>query len=87
MEQFIVCEPEASPAELDAMVANSREFYESLGIPYRLVNIVSGGLNNAAAIKYDLRLGSLTRESTRNWSLALTVPITVSPKINQVKKS
>lgn len=32
------------------------------------------------------RLGSLTRESTRNWSLALTVPITVSPKINQVKK-
>ncbi|KIR60362.1 serine-tRNA ligase [Cryptococcus bacillisporus CA1280] len=54
VEQFIVCEPEASPAELDNMVANAREFYESLGIPYRLVNIVSGGLNNAAAIKYDL---------------------------------
>ncbi|ODN96486.1 serine-tRNA ligase [Cryptococcus wingfieldii CBS 7118] len=54
VEQFIVCVPEESPAHLDNMVANSRDFYESLGIPYRVVNIVSGGLNNAAAIKYDL---------------------------------
>ena len=36
------------------MLENSREFYESLEIPYRIVNIVSGGLNNAASIKYDL---------------------------------
>ena len=39
---------------LDMMVENSKEFYESLGLPYRVVNIVSGALNNAAAIKYDL---------------------------------
>jgi seryl-tRNA synthetase len=39
---------------LDMMLENSKEFYESLELPYRLVNIVSGGLNNAAAIKYDL---------------------------------
>lgn len=39
---------------LDMMLDNSKEFYESLEIPYRVVNIVSGGLNNAAAIKYDL---------------------------------
>lgn len=31
------------------------------------------------------RLGSLTRESTRSWSLALTVPTTVSPKTDQMK--
>ena len=36
------------------MIKNSREFYESLNLPYRVVNIVSGALNNAAAKKYDL---------------------------------
>jgi seryl-tRNA synthetase len=35
-------------------VANAEEFYQSLGIPYRVVNIVSGELNSAAAKKYDL---------------------------------
>lgn len=39
---------------LDFMVQNAREFYQTLEIPYRVVNIVSGALNNAAAIKYDL---------------------------------
>jgi len=39
---------------LDSMVETAREFYESLEIPYRIVNIVSGALNNAASIKYDL---------------------------------
>merc|ERR1719362_1311004 len=32
----------------------AQEFYQTLGIPYRTVNIVSGELNNAAAKKYDL---------------------------------
>jgi len=36
------------------MIQMSQEFYQSLGIPYRTVNIVSGELNNAAAKKYDL---------------------------------
>jgi hypothetical protein len=35
-------------------VANAEEFYQSLSIPYRVVNIVSGELNSAAAKKYDL---------------------------------
>lgn len=39
---------------LDQMLANSEAFYQSLELPYRVVNIVSGALNNAAAIKYDL---------------------------------
>ena len=38
----------------EEMVINSKEFYQSLGIPYRLVAIVSGALNLAGAIKYDL---------------------------------
>lgn len=36
------------------MISYSEEFYKSLGVPYRVVAIVSGALNNAAAKKYDL---------------------------------
>lgn len=36
------------------MFANSEEFYQNLGLPYQVVAIVSGALNNAAAKKYDL---------------------------------
>jgi len=36
------------------MISYSEEFYKSLDIPYRVVAIVSGALNNAAAKKYDL---------------------------------
>jgi tRNA synthetase class II core domain (G, H, P, S and T) len=32
----------------------SEEFYQSLNLPYRVMAIVSGALNNAAAKKYDL---------------------------------
>jgi seryl-tRNA synthetase len=54
VEQFVVCEPEASPAHHKEMIETAEAFYQSLGIPYRVVNICSGELNNAAAIKYDL---------------------------------
>lgn len=36
------------------MISTSEEFYQSLGLPYQIVAIVSGALNNAAAKKYDL---------------------------------
>ena len=36
------------------MIDLSEKFYQGLGIPYRVVGIVSGELNNAAAKKYDL---------------------------------
>ena len=36
------------------MIANSEEFYKTLGLPYRVVAIVSGALNNAASKKLDL---------------------------------
>lgn len=36
------------------MKSTAEEFYQSLGLPYRVVVIVSGALNNAAAKKYDL---------------------------------
>ena len=39
---------------MDEMIGNAEEFCKTLGIPYRVVNIVSGELNNAAAKKLDL---------------------------------
>ena len=36
------------------MIEISQEFYKSLELPFRVVNIVSGELNNAAAKKLDL---------------------------------
>jgi len=54
IEQFTLVEPEKSWEEHDQMINMAEEFYQSLGIPYRTVAIVSGELNNAAAKKYDL---------------------------------
>ncbi|KAK6362076.1 Cytosolic seryl-tRNA synthetase [Orbilia blumenaviensis] len=54
VEQFVLCDPEKSWEEFDKMISYSEEFYQSLGLPYRVVAIVSGALNNAAAKKYDL---------------------------------
>lgn len=54
IEQFCITEPEKSWEEFDRMISLSEQFYQSLGLPYRVVGIVSGELNNAAAKKYDL---------------------------------
>lgn len=56
VEQFCITSPldGASEEMFQAMVGNAEGFYKRLGIPYRIVSIVSGELNNAAAIKYDL---------------------------------
>ncbi|EGR33298.1 seryl-tRNA synthetase, putative [Ichthyophthirius multifiliis] len=54
IEQFVLCKPEDSWQELENMIKISEEFMQALGLPYRIVNIVSGALNDAAAKKYDL---------------------------------
>jgi len=56
IEQFAITEDsiELSDAMQKEMIGIAEEFYQSLGIPYRVVNIVSGELNNAAIRKYDL---------------------------------
>ncbi|KAJ3116876.1 Cytosolic seryl-tRNA synthetase [Phlyctochytrium bullatum] len=54
VEQFVLCDPEKSWEMHEEMLAAAEEFYKSLGLPYRVVNIVSKALNNAAAKKYDL---------------------------------
>jgi len=56
IEQFIFCNSdiEVSMAMQEEMILSAEEFYKSLGFTYRVVNIVSGELNNAAIKKYDL---------------------------------
>lgn len=54
VEQFVLTAPDKSWEEHEFLLSVSEEFYQSLKIPYRVVTIVSGALNNAAAKKYDL---------------------------------
>jgi seryl-tRNA synthetase len=54
IEQFCLTTPEKSWDMFEQMISISEEFYQSLGLHYQIVNIVSGALNNAAAKKYDL---------------------------------
>lgn len=54
VEQFVLTSPDDSWKMLEEMIEISEKFYQSLELPYRVVSIVSGALNNAAAKKYDL---------------------------------
>ncbi len=54
VEQFCITTPEESWGVHEEMIKISEEFYQSLNLPYRVINIVSGALNDAAAKKYDL---------------------------------
>lgn len=56
IEQFVLTSPHDNESwkMMDEMIANAEEFCQTLGIPYRIVNIVSGALNHAASKKLDL---------------------------------
>jgi len=56
VEQFVICSPNDGESWkiMEEMNGNAEAFYQALNIPYRIVGIVSGALNNAAAKKLDL---------------------------------
>ncbi|GBP27282.1 hypothetical protein EVAR_77296_1 [Eumeta japonica] len=56
VEQFVLTSPHdgASWVMMDEMITNAEDFCKKLDLPYRIVNIVSGALNHAAAKKLDL---------------------------------
>lgn len=56
LEQFCLTEDdlEVSQAEHKRMLECAKDFYDALGIGYRVVTLVSGELNDAAIKKYDL---------------------------------
>jgi len=54
IEQFVICKPEESNQIHERLIQHSEEFYQSLGLSYRVVLISSGEMNDAASKKYDL---------------------------------
>lgn len=54
VEQFIFCAAEDSWKMHEELIANAEAIYTKLKIPYRVINIVSGAINDNAAKKYDL---------------------------------
>lgn len=54
IEQFIFCKPEESWKFHEELISNSEELYKKLEIPYRIVSIASGELNDNVTKKYDL---------------------------------
>lgn len=54
IEQYIFCKPENSWGFHEELIENAEEIYKRLNIPYRIVSIASGDLNDNAAKKYDL---------------------------------
>jgi len=54
VEQYVFCKPENSWEIHNELIQNAEELYKQLELPYRIVNIASGELNDNAAKKYDL---------------------------------
>jgi len=54
VEQFVFCKPENSWNFFEELISNTEELFKELKLPYRIVNIASGELNDNAAMKYDL---------------------------------
>jgi seryl-tRNA synthetase len=54
VEMFVYCRPEDSWDEHDRLLAIEEELAETIGIPYRVVNVAAGDLGASAAKKYDI---------------------------------
>ncbi|GAB4306534.1 MAG: serine--tRNA ligase [Promethearchaeota archaeon] len=54
VEQFVYCTAEQSWEMHERLVANAEGIYRALGLPYRVVDIASGEMNDNAARKFDL---------------------------------
>ena len=54
VEMFIFSQPEDSWKLHEELIQNVEEFFQSLKIPYRVVNVCTGDLGTVAAKKYDL---------------------------------
>lgn len=54
IEQYVYCKPEDSWKFHEEMIKITEEIFQQLELPYRIVNIASGEMNDNAAKKYDL---------------------------------
>ncbi|MFW9777537.1 MAG: serine--tRNA ligase [Candidatus Heimdallarchaeota archaeon] len=56
IEQFCFVHPDESYKMHEELIGNAEQLYQRLKLPYRVVNIASGELNDNAAKKYDLEV-------------------------------
>jgi len=54
IEQFAITNPENSWDEMARMIKISAEFYDTLGLKYRIIKVASNDINTSASMKYDL---------------------------------
>jgi seryl-tRNA synthetase len=54
VEMFVFCRPEDSPDEHERLLAIEENLAQTVGLPYRVVDIAAGDLGASAARKYDL---------------------------------
>jgi seryl-tRNA synthetase len=54
VEMFVFCAPDESPAFHERLLGYEEEIIQSLGLPYRVMNISVGDLGAPAAKKYDI---------------------------------
>ena len=54
IEQIVICKPDDSWEHHEELLTNAVEFWDSLGLHYRVVNICTGDMGTVASKKYDL---------------------------------
>ncbi|HDD45837.1 MAG TPA: serine--tRNA ligase [Candidatus Aenigmarchaeota archaeon] len=54
IEQYVFCLPEESWKWHEELIKNAEELFKNLAIPYRVINICAGDMNDNAAKKYDI---------------------------------
>ncbi len=56
VEQYVFCKTKDNEKNLEELLKNAESIYKDLELPYRVVNICSGDMNDTAAKKYDIEL-------------------------------
>lgn len=56
VEQFVFSHPDESWGIHEELIANAEGFFQTLKIPYRVVNVCTGDIGTVAAKKYDLEV-------------------------------
>lgn len=56
IEQIVFCEPSQSWGIHEELLGNAKEFFQSLGLHFRIVNICTADIGTVAAKKYDIEL-------------------------------
>jgi seryl-tRNA synthetase len=65
VEMFTFCKPEDAKAEHQKLLNWEKEFFNSLDIPYRVIDVASGDLGASAVRKFDIEAWIPTQQAYR----------------------